>query len=77
VALNYLSSVGIYLSAGSACSAKHRDNRVLSAFGVDRNNIESSIRISIDSNNTKEELDILVEQLKTIKEKYGKMIKRK
>ena len=77
VALNYLSSVGIYLSAGSACSAKHRDNRVLDAFGVDKNSIESSVRISFDNDNTKEELDVLIEQLKIVKEKYGKMLKRK
>lgn len=77
VALNYLSSVGIYLSAGSACSAKHRDNRVLAAFGVDKNSIESSVRISLDSDNTKEEIDVLIEQLRIVKEKYGKMLKRK
>lgn len=77
VALNYLSSMGIYLSAGSACSAKHRDNRVLSAFGVDKSNVESSVRISLDADNTKEEIDVLIAQLRIIKEKYGKMIKRK
>lgn len=77
VALNYLSSVGIYLSAGSACSAKHRDNRVLAAFGVDKNSIESSVRISLDKDNTKEEIDLLIANLKIVKEKYGKMLKRK
>ena len=77
VALNYLSSDGIYLSAGSACSAKHRDNRVLAAFGIDKNSIESSVRISLDSDNTKEEIDVLIEQLRIVKEKYGKMLKRK
>jgi cysteine sulfinate desulfinase/cysteine desulfurase-like protein len=50
---------------------------VLAAFGIDKNSIESSVRISLDSDNTKEEIDVLIEQLRIVKEKYGKMLKRK
>ena len=31
---DYLSEKGIYISAGSACSSKHKENRVLNNFGL-------------------------------------------
>ncbi len=63
VALNYLSGMGVYVSAGSACAGTKRENRVLEAFGLDRGEIESVLRISFCHYNTKEEVSELVDAL--------------
>ncbi len=63
VMLNALNSEGICISAGSACSARKGVSHALSGFGLPKEEIENTIRISIGSNNTKEECDILVEKL--------------
>lgn len=63
--LHYLSSEGIYVSSGSACSSNsgHRSAALLS-FGKSEGEADSSIRISFSRNNTEEEIDALVEALK-------------
>lgn len=58
VMLNSLSSMGIYVSAGSACSKGHRSN-VLEAMGIEPKRIDSALRISFSRYNTKEEIDAL------------------
>ena len=63
VMLRFLSEKGIYVSAGSACSSKHRENRVLSNYGVPPSLADSTIRISFSEFNTTEEIDILLEEL--------------
>lgn len=60
VMLRYLSERGIYVSAGSACSSKHRENRVLTNFGLDKESADTTIRISFSHFNTIEEIDIFV-----------------
>ncbi len=63
VMLRYLSSKRIYISAGSACTSKHRENRVLKAYGLSDKAADCTIRISFSSYNTKEEVDIFVNEL--------------
>ena len=65
-ALNFLSAKGICVSAGSACSAKEKKkgNPVLSAYGLPENEIETSLRLSFDTHNTKEECALLCEALR-------------
>ena len=58
VMLNSLSSMGIYVSAGSACSKGHRSN-VLSTMGVSPKRIDSAIRISLSKNTTENDMDLL------------------
>ena len=58
--LNYLSGRGICVSAGSACSAhSKKTSPALAAFGSDRDEIDSSVRISLSHTNTKEDIDAL------------------
>ena len=65
-ALNALSAKGICVSAGSACSAreKKKGNRVLSAYGLPTEEIETSLRISFDISNTEEDCALLCEALR-------------
>ena len=64
VMLRYLSAKEIYISAGSACSSKHRENRVLTAFGLDSRSADCTIRVSFCENNTEKEIDVFVEALR-------------
>ncbi len=59
ILLRYLSERGVYVSAGSACSSKNADNRVLSNFGLDNARADSTLRISFSRFNTKEEIGLL------------------
>ena len=63
--LHYLSSLGIYVSSGSACSSNSQGHTssALLAYGKTESEADSSIRISFSKNNTREELDALVEAL--------------
>ncbi len=55
-----LESQEIYVSAGSACSAKsHNTSHVLRAMGLSDDRIRSALRISLGIDNTKEEIDKL------------------
>ncbi len=63
VLLRFLSEKGIYVSAGSACSSKHRENRVLKNFGIDDRIADSTLRISFCESNTESEVDELVTAL--------------
>ena len=63
IMLRYLSARGIYVSAGSACSSRHADNRVLSAFGLDEKRADSALRVSFSVYNTLEQTEILAKAL--------------
>ncbi|GHV12505.1 cysteine desulfurase [Clostridia bacterium] len=67
VVLNHLSANGICISSGSACSAKstsaNESKRVLYAFGLTKEEADSTLRISFCANNTKEEADELAQTL--------------
>ncbi len=60
--LNYLSNNDICVSAGSACSTHAKGkSKALTAFGLKDSEIDCAIRVSIDENNTEEEIAAFVE----------------
>jgi len=64
VMLNHLSSLEVYVSAGSACSAHaKKQSQALTAFGLDKGSIDSAIRISMSHENTKDDIDALISGL--------------
>lgn len=69
VATNYLSSIGICVSAGSACSSKNRENRVLTAYGLERTRADGTIRVSLSPSSTKDDIDKLCAGLRKITER--------
>jgi cysteine desulfurase len=55
---------GICISAGSACSAKKdSSSHVLKAIGLSKEMAESTIRITLSENNTREEADIVIKAI--------------
>lgn len=62
--LHYLSSEGIYVSSGSACSSNtgHISGTLIS-FGLDERAADSTVRVSICPENTVEEADIFLAKL--------------
>ena len=69
--LHFLESKNIFVSSGSACS-KGVKSYVLREMGINDKEIDSSLRISFCKNNTKEEIDILANELKNA----AKILKR-
>ncbi len=63
VMLNSLSSMGIYVSAGSACAKGHRSD-VLTAMGIPPKHIDSAIRISLSKTTTEKDMDLLYNGIK-------------
>ena len=62
--LHMLEEKGIYVSTGSACSAKDsKDSHVLLAIGLKAEEIKGTIRFSFSEYNTKEEVDYTVENI--------------
>ena len=62
--LHYLSSEGIYVSSGSACSSNGGHlSSALTAYGRSSEDADSSVRISFSPSNTEEDVDALVEAL--------------
>ena len=64
VSVNYLSSRGVYVSAGSACSKGHRSD-VLVSMGLSPERIDSAIRLSMSYETTKEEIDYALSAVKS------------
>ena len=66
----YLENLGICTSVGSACASHtHSLSHVLRAIGLSREQITSSLRISISKYTTEEEVNYLLENLPRIIEK--------
>lgn len=64
VLLHALEEKGIYVSAGSACSArKPQPSATLKAMGVERSLLESTIRFSFSVFTTREEIDYTLQAL--------------
>lgn len=62
--LHYLSSEGIYVSSGSACSSNSAHlSSALTAYGRSAEEADSSIRVSFSANNTEEDVEALVKAL--------------
>lgn len=65
--LTELDKKGIFISTGSACTTGSvESSHVLKAIGLSDIEAHSTIRISIGKNNTKEEIDYVVRELKKI-----------
>ncbi|HEX3039249.1 MAG TPA: cysteine desulfurase family protein [Caproiciproducens sp.] len=62
--LHYLADREIYVSSGSACS-KGKASHVLTAMGLPRERIASSLRLSFSRFNTKDDIDRFIEALKS------------
>ncbi|MBW7573095.1 cysteine desulfurase family protein [Caproiciproducens faecalis] len=60
--LHYLSAKEIYVSSGSACS-KGKASHVLTAMGLPRERIASSLRLSFSRYNTFEDVDRLIDAI--------------
>ena len=62
-----LDEVGIFASGGSACSSgTATPSHVLMAIGLDREWLEGTIRITLGDENTKEDIDYFIENLRKI-----------
>lgn len=67
VLLHALEEHNIYVSTGSACSAKAaKTSEVLNAFGLTLVEQQGAIRFSFCESNTKEEVDYVIEKLKVV-----------
>lgn len=65
VMLHTLEDQRIYVSAGSACSThKRAKSKTLTAIGSNAEELNSSVRFSFSEENTKEEVDIVIDVLK-------------
>lgn len=72
--LHYLSSLGIYVSSGSACSSNGGHTAsALTAFGRSADEADTSIRISLSHRNEKEDIDALIEGLKSGLDKLSRI----
>lgn len=68
--LMMLDREGIYVSTGSACaSGSLQPSHVLMAMGLEAEVAHSTIRFTFGKNNTKEEIDVMVEKLRKIVKK--------
>ena len=64
--LHHLSSIGVYVSSGSACSSNSakKVSGALTAFGLREDLADSTVRVSLCPQNTKEEADALIDGIK-------------
>ncbi|WP_408069936.1 cysteine desulfurase family protein [Butyrivibrio sp. JL13D10] len=63
--MEILSGNEIYISTGSACSSSNsRPSHVLTAIGMSAAEARSSIRVTLNYENTREEIDIFIQKLK-------------
>lgn len=69
VMLHHLESMGIFVSAGSACSSKNKGkSHVLTSMGLDNERINSALRISLCADNDKDDIDMFINGLKSCRE---------
>ena len=77
VMLHALEDEGIYVSAGSACSAHSKNiSSVLVNIGLNKNQAESTIRFSFSEFNTKDEIDIVIKNLKNLVPMLRKFVRK-
>jgi cysteine desulfurase len=77
VMLHFLEQKEIFISTGSACSSKKKGSRVLKAAGLPSSAIESALRFSFSQQNTIEEMDYVLVELKRNVAQIRKTIKRR
>ncbi|WP_124098068.1 cysteine desulfurase family protein [Ruminococcus sp. Marseille-P6503] len=68
VLLHFLEQRGIYVSSGSACS-KGKKSSVIREFGIAEKYQDSTLRVSFSEENTAQEIDSLIEALKSARQK--------
>lgn len=67
VLLHALEERGVYVSAGSACSSHHpQPSQTLTAIGIPKDLMDSTLRISLSEMTTKEEIDYAIEQIREL-----------
>ena len=66
IIMNYLSSMNIYVSTGSACSVKKGPSSVIKAIGLEDKYSSGVIRLSFGRYNTKEDIDEFITQLNIV-----------
>ncbi|MEG1791103.1 MAG: cysteine desulfurase family protein [Clostridia bacterium] len=69
VMMHSLEEFGILTGIGSACSSKKGISRFKTLFNLDKTHEEGILRISIDTENTFDELDFFVDRLKIVSNK--------
>ncbi len=62
--MHYLDSKDIFVGTGSACSSNKVGNRVLESMGYEKNEVIGAIRVSFNPENTCQEIDVLIENIK-------------
>ena len=73
VLTHFLGMNEIYVSTGSACSSKKGNSRILESMKLKQEEIEGAIRFSFSYENTKEEIDKVMEVLKSSVNQIRKM----
>lgn len=77
VLLHALESEGIFVSSGSACSSNHSGtSRTLKAIGLEKEYLDSTIRISLSEFNTLDEAKYFIDILKNLLIKLRKFIRK-
>jgi cysteine desulfurase len=62
--LHFLSRSGVFVSSGSACSSNSgHTSHVLLSFGLPEKEVDSTVRVSFGVQNTKDDVDNLVNSL--------------
>ena len=64
VLVHYLEMMGIYVSTGSACSSKSKNNRILEAISLEDDYVDGTIRISLGYFNSLDEVEYVIENIK-------------
>lgn len=64
--LHALESDGIAVSSGSACE-KGKTSHVLNALGISKDRVDSALRISLDPENTTDDIDAIMSALEKLK----------
>ena len=64
VLVHYLEMKEIYVSTGSACSSKSKNNRILEAISLENEYVDGTIRISLGYFNSIDEIEYVIENIK-------------
>ncbi len=74
VMLHYLSSFGIFVSSGSACSSHHKSaSRTMLDFGLTERQADCTLRIGFSAENTADEVEYFVRTLANGTKKLARM----
>ena len=71
VLLHALASKGIYVGTGSACNSKHSGNRILSAMGRTKEEVECNIRLSFMAESADEDAELLASTIVELAQKHN------